>query len=233
MRGTDYNQTLEYMKTAKFPEVYNKAVLYKNLNDKDNLKNQILWALSLLGIQTSYSEPDFSSGKQEYGIYRYKWYTLNEYMAKYFKSDRKGCVGLIESTMYVDAQELQPYYAIIDALEARGLNVIPVMAYGGTEEQLKVMLAAFTNATDVASFIMDPTKYNTWVDAIVSMPAYGLGGDNFTETTQFFDALGVPVIRALHSDYVSNEEWFLSTSGLPTTSGDKWWHITVLEAQEK
>ncbi|WP_287382422.1 DUF3344 domain-containing protein, partial [Methanobacterium sp.] len=231
MRGSDYNQTVEYMKTANFPELYNKATLYKNLNDKENLKNQILWALSLLGLQTSYTEPSFSSGKQEFGIYRYQWYTLEEYMAQYFKSDRMGCVGVIESTMYVDAQQLQPYYAIIEALEARGLNVIPVMAYGGTEEQLKVMLAAFTNATNATSFIENPTMYLIRIDALVAMPAYGLGGENFTETTSFFSALGVPVIRAIHSDYVTNEAWFLSTSGLPTISGDKWWHITILEAQ--
>ncbi|MBP1946964.1 putative repeat protein (TIGR01451 family), partial [Methanobacterium petrolearium] len=231
MRGSDYNQSVEYMNTSNFPEIYNKATIYKNLNDNDNLKNQILWALSLLGLDTDYEEPSFSSGKQEYGIYRYQWYTLEDYIATYFSSDRQGCVGLIESTMYVDAQELQPYYAIIEALEARGLNVIPVTAYGGTEEQLKIMLQAFTNATNATSFIENPSEYLTRVDAIVAMPAYGLGGDDFTLTTEFFDALGVPVIRALHSDYVSNEEWYLSTSGLPNISGDKWWHITILEAQ--
>jgi cobaltochelatase CobN len=229
--GSDYNDTVNYLKTVNFPDSYNKATLYKNLNDKVNLHNQILWALNLIGFQTNYQEPTFSFGKQEYGIYRYRWYTLEEYMAAYFDSSRQGCVGIIESTKYVNAQELQPYYAIIEALEARGLNVIPVTAYGGSEEQLKVMLEYFTNATDINSFLLDPTKYLSRVDAIVSMPAYGLGGDNFTATTNFFDALGVPVFRAIHSDSLSNAEWYLSTSGLPTNSGDKWWHIAIEEAQ--
>ncbi len=230
-RGSKYTAVLNYLDTVNFPEEYENATLYKNLNDKDNLENQIRWALDLIGVANSYQVPTFSSEKQEYGIYRYRWYNLTEYMATYFDTTRQGTVGLIESTMYVDSQMLQPYYAIIESLEAEGLNVIPVMAYGATTAQLNIMVHAFTSAPDYASFIANPSQYTVYVDSIVEMAAYGLGGDNFTEVINFLSVLNVPVVRAIHSDVITNEEWELESTGLPTDDGSKWWHISILEAQ--
>jgi cobaltochelatase CobN len=142
--NTNYTAAVDYMATVNFPAVYNIATLYKDLNDKNSIENQILWALGLIGIETQFDLPSYSSGKQDYGIYRYRWYTLEEYMATYFDSSRQGTVGLIESTQYVNSQMLQTYYAIIEALEAQGLNVIPVTAYGATTAQLNIMVQAFT-----------------------------------------------------------------------------------------
>ncbi|MCK9150783.1 cobaltochelatase subunit CobN [Methanobacterium alcaliphilum] len=241
-RGTEYSDVLSYINSCGFPSLYNQATLYKDLNDKDNLKNQILWALNLAGAEVTYLNPTYSIGKQDYGIYRHKWYVkwdsttnqyvmdLESYMADYFVSGRP-CVGLIESTMYLESEMLQPYYEIIEALEAKGLNVIPVLAAGGSSTQLKVMLQAFTNATDVVAFVNNTSNYLIRVDAVIEMPAYGLGGDNFTSTTDFFNALNVPIIRAIHSDSITNEQWELSSTGLPTAGGDKWWHISISEAQ--
>jgi Cobalamin biosynthesis protein CobN and related Mg-chelatases len=33
------------------------------------------------------------------------------------------------------------------------------------------------------------------------------------------------------SDVISNEQWELESSGLPTDDGSKWWHVAILEAQ--
>ena len=63
------------------------------------------------------------------------------------------------------------------------------------------------------------------------MPAYGIGGILFDKVTDFFETLNVTVFRAVHSDYVSNEEWELSTTGLPGNRSDKWWHVAIGEAQ--
>jgi cobaltochelatase CobN len=230
-RGGNYTNVTDYLATVNFPTNYNIATLYKVLNDKDSTKNQILWALNLIGVETQFELPAYSSSKQQFGIYRYRWYTLEEYMAVYFKSNRQGTVGLIESTMYVDSQMLQTYYAIIESLEAQGLNVIPVTAYGGTTAQLQVMVQAFTNATSYQNFITNPTAYATYVDSIVEMAAYGLGGESFTNVVNFLSTLNVPVVRAIHSDVINNEQWELESSGLPTDDGSKWWHIAILEAQ--
>lgn len=229
--NTNYTAAVDYMATVNFPAVYNIATLYKDLNDKNSIENQILWALGLIGIETQFDLPSYSSGKQDYGIYRYRWYTLEEYMATYFDSSRQGTVGLIESTQYVNSQMLQTYYAIIEALEAQGLNVIPVTAYGATTAQLNIMVQAFTNATSYESFITNSTAYAIYVDSIVEMAAYGLGGDSFTEVVNFLSVLNVPVVRAIHSNSITNEQWELESTGLPTEDGSKWWHIAILEAQ--
>ncbi|BDH79645.1 MAG TPA: DUF3344 domain-containing protein [Methanothermobacter sp.] len=238
-KGTNFEKVLNYTSssnvTSIFPSEYNMAVVYKDINNKNAFVNQIVWALNLIGVpDTGYWKPPTwaVSGEKPYGIYRHGWYeNLAEYANKYFKANATGCIGLLESKLYVDSQKLQPYYALIDALEARGFNVIPVVAYGATPEQLKVMVESFTDAPDVESFFENLSKYKVYVDAIISMPAYGLGGDYFSGTTRFFELINVPVFKALHSDYLFAEQWELSTLGLRQLTGDRWWHIAVPEAQ--
>ncbi|MGC9516170.1 MAG: cobaltochelatase subunit CobN [Methanomicrobiales archaeon] len=229
-RGGNFNNIQDFVTNSSFPSNYNTATLYKSVEDKSNALNEILWALNISGFSTSYEDPQ-SGGDLDYGIYRYKWYnSLEEYMADYFQDDRP-TIGVIESTAYLKSGNLEVYYNIIDELEARGLNVIPVLAAGGSSDQLMVMVENFTNAPDVESFLSDPGQYQCYVDVLVQMQAYGLGGDSFTKTTEFFTYLNAPVIRAIHSDYLTNQDWELSSEGLSTVSGDRWWHIAILEAQ--
>lgn len=229
--GQNYTNVSNYMGTVNFPNLYNIATLYKDLNNKDSIEDQILWALNIIGVETQFELPSPSPENQDYGIYRYRWYTLEEYKATYFKSWRQGTVGLIEYSTYIESEMLQTYYAIIESLEAQGLNVIPVTADGADPDQLEIMVQAFTNASDYQSFIANPTAYAIYVDSIVEMAAYGLGGDAFTEVINFLSELNVPVVRAIHSDYMTNEQWELESTGLPTDDGSKWWHVAILEAQ--
>ena len=232
-RGSNYTAVYDYLTKGKGNKVdsrYNQAILYKNCNDKENQMNQILWALSICGFDCQYANPVFYESYQ-YGLFRDRYMTLEEYMSIYFDSSRKYTVGLLESNMYVSSAALEPYYSIIENLESKGANVIPVVAAGGSDDQLKVMVEYFTNAQDYQSFLDNPSNYESYVDAIVSMPAYGIGGTYFDKVTEFFETAEVPVFRAVHSDYVSNEEWELSTTGLPGNRSDKWWHVAIGEAQ--
>lgn len=240
-RGNDYNNISDYLKTAAFPEQFNRAVLYKDLSDSASSKDEILWALSYIGFKTTYQNPPSYLKNPIYGIYRGKWYSyldntgtwhsgLEEYKKNHFKAGHP-CVGVIESTTYVKSNQLQPYNAIIKELESKGINVIPIVAYGATSDQLNVMVESFTNATNFAEFVNDSSKYKINVDAIVDMVAFGLGGDDFKNVTSFFTAINVPVIAAVHSDYETNAQYELGTTGLGVISGDKWWHIAILEAQ--
>ena len=214
-----------------FNPILNQLVLYKDLNDKDNLKNQILYILNCLGVNVSFEKPVFT-GSKTYGIYRDRWYSLDEYVATFFNPNFNRTVGVLESTMYIESQQLHTCYSIIESLESRGYNVIPVFAAGGSADQLKVMVESWTGAgSDISGFLADSSKYDINVDAIVSMVAYGVGGENFTKATDFFEEVGVPVFRAVHSDYVSNERWELGSTGLTTEKSDKWWHITIAETQ--
>ncbi|WP_458454135.1 cobaltochelatase subunit CobN [Methanobrevibacter sp.] len=233
MRGSSYEDIEKYIKGdgAVFNKILNDLVLYKDINDKNSMKNQILYILNHLGLDIAYDEPSFT-GSYLYGIYRERWFSLDEYIATYFDSSRTRTVGILESTMYVSSQQLHPTYAIMELLESKGYNVIPVFAAGGTAEQLRVMVESFTSAgSDISGFLADSSNYEMYVDAIISMVAYGVGGENFTKTIEFFEELGVPVFRAVHSDYVSNEQWELGSTGLTTDKSDKWWHVAIAEAQ--
>ena len=232
-RGLSYSSVLSYLDSEgkDFNSFFNQLVLYKDLNDKDNLKNQILCILNYLGLDVEYENPTFT-GSKTYGIYREKWYSLDEYVETFFDSSRNRTVGILESTMYIESQQLHTCYSIIESLEARGYNVIPVFAAGGSADQLRVMVESWTSAGgDIGGYLANSSNYDTYVDAIISMVAYGVGGENFTKATDFFEEVGVPVFRAVHSDYVSNEMWELSSTGLTTDKSDKWWHITIAETQ--
>lgn len=232
-RGTAFEDIIEFYETdfgSRFNSIFNNIVLYKDINNKDNLKGQILYILNNLGLDVEYSEPT-SDGTRLYGIYRDKWYSLEDYKAEFFDSSKTRIACVLESTMYVNSNALQPCYEIVEQLESKGFNVIPVFAAGATKEQLMVMVETFTTAPTYQEFLADPSKYDVNLDAIVSMVAYGVGGETFANTTDFFEEAGVPVFRAVHSDYVSNAQWELSSTGLTTTMSDKWWHVSIAEAQ--
>lgn len=232
-RGSVFSTVNTYLTTGEGNKVdpnFNKAILYKNCNNKENQLNEILFALNITGYKTKYKDPSFSDS-YEYGLYREKYMSLEKYKSKYFKSDRPYTIGLLESNMYVHGEELQPYYELIRSLESKGFNVIPVVAAGGSENQLRVMIEYFTNAPDYKSFLLNSSNYTNYIDAIVSMPAYGIGAYLFDNTTRYFEEAGVPVYRAVHSDFVSNGEWELSSTGLPGNRSDKWWHVAIAEAQ--
>ena len=232
-RGISYSTISNYISTngKSFNEFLNNLILYKDLNDKDNLKNQILYILNYLGFDVKFEKPTFT-GSKTYGIYRDRWYSLDEYINTFFDKSRNRTVGVLESTMYIESQQLHTCYSIIESLEARGYNVIPVFAAGGSAGQLAVMVESWTSAgSDIAGFLSNSSAYDVYVDAIVSMVAYGVGGENFTKATDFFEQAGAPVFRAVHSDYVSNEQWELGSTGLTTERSDKWWHITIAETQ--
>ena len=244
-RGLSYEDVYSYVKNfTQMPELYNKATLYKDMYSADGHKNMILWLLNSIDSKRyskSYNNPPSSLNAPTYGIYREKWYSYidsngnwqsgyDEYMKDYINSSRP-IVGLIESKMYVDAQQLQPYYAIISKLESLGLNVIPIVAYGGTDQQLDVMLKTFTNAKSIDELKNKKNQTKVYVDSVINMVAYGLGGSSFDYVSDLFEYINVPILKAVHSDYQTNEEYELSSTGLSTLSGDKWWHITISEAQ--
>ncbi len=240
--GTSYKTVVNYVnKSSKFPSEYNRAVLYKDLYTTKYCLNQLLWSLSYLGFNTTFTNPPNDIKDPVYGVYRNGWFSyidnkgqwhsgLDNYKKYYFHSGRP-TVGLLESTKYVNSNQLMPYNAIIRDLESRNINVIPIVAYGGSSDQLEVMLRTFTNATQFNSFIKNQSQYKINVDGVVDMTAYGLGGNDFSKLTQFFKAVNVPVIAAVHSDYESNAQYELGSSGLRNIAGDKWWHIAILEAQ--
>lgn len=232
-RGSNFETVAEYVSAngGAFPDFYNNLVLYKDINDKSNLKNELLRILNFLGCPCEYENPNFT-GVQGSGIFRDRWYSLDEYIDTFFISSNTRTIGILESNMYIESQQLDIVNSITAHLESMGYNVIPIYCPAGSAEQLRIMVKYWTDAdNDVSGFLENPQNYEINVDAIISMVAYGVGGENFTNATSFFEDANVPVFRAVHSEYVTNEQWELSPIGLTTTKSDKWWHITISESQ--
>lgn len=232
-RGSNFDEVSDYIENhgSSFGEVFNNLVMYKDINDKSNLKNELLYILNLLGKDCQYNAPDFT-GVQASGIFRDRWYSLDEYIETFFNESNNRTIGILESTMYIQSQQLDLVDAITESLESKGYNVIPIYCPAGNAEQLNIMVKYWTSAgSNVSGFLESPDKFDIYVDAIVSMAAYGVGGENFTNATHFFEDADVPVFRAVHSEYMTNEQWELSPVGLSTTKSDKWWHVTIAESQ--
>ena len=232
-RGSNFDEVSDYIENhgSSFGEVFNNLVMYKDINDKSNLKNELLYILNLLGKDCQYNAPDFT-GVQASGIFRDRWYSLDEYIETFFNESNNRTIGILESTMYIQSQQLDLVDAITESLESKGYNVIPIYCPAGNAEQLNIMVKYWTSAgSNVSGFLESPDKFDIYVDAIVSMVAYGVGGENFTNATHFFEDADVPVFRAVHSEYMTNEQWELSPVGLSTTKSDKWWHVTIAESQ--
>ena len=108
--------------------------MYKDINDKSNLKNELLYILNLLGKDCQYDAPDFT-GVQASGIFRDRWYSLDEYIETFFNQSNNRTIGILESTMYIQSQQLDLVDAITDSLESKGYNVIPIYCPAGNAEQ--------------------------------------------------------------------------------------------------
>ena len=232
-RGGNFESIADYINgyAGSFPDLFNDLVLYKDINDKSNLKNEILCTLNFLGHSCEYEQPNFT-GVQGSGIFRDRWYSLDEYIETFFNSSNNRTVGILESTMYIQSQQLDLINSITEHLESMGYNVIPIYCPAGSAEQLNIMIKYWTSAgNNISGFLESPEKFEINVDAIISMVAYGIGGENFTNATHFFEDANVPVFRAVHSEYITNEQWELSPVGLTTTKSDKWWHVTIAESQ--
>ena len=232
-RGNAFESIQDYIdnNASSFNSIFNNLVLYKDINDKSNLKNELLYILNVLGQGCSYESPNFT-GVQASGIFRDRWYSLDEYVETFFNKSNNCTVGILESTMYIQSQQLDLINEITADLESKGYNVIPIYCPAGNAEQLNIMVKYWTSAgSNVTGFLENPEKYDINVDAIISMVAYGVGGENFTNATHFFEDANVPVFRAVHSEYITNEQWELSPVGLSTTKSDKWWHVTIAESQ--
>ncbi|ADC47897.1 magnesium chelatase H subunit BchH [Methanobrevibacter ruminantium M1] len=232
-RGNNFESIQEYIDNegSSFNSIFNNLVLYKDINDKANLKNELLYILYLLGHGCSYESANFT-GVQASGIFRDRWYSFDEYVLTFFNESRNRTIGILESTMYIQSQQLDLVNEITERLESKGYNVIPIYCPAGNAEQLNIMVKYWTSAcSNISGFLENPQDFDIYVDGIISMVAYGVGGENFTNATKFFEDANVPIFRAVHSEYITNEQWELSPVGLSTTKSDKWWHVTIAESQ--
>ena len=118
--------------------------------------------------------------------------------------DARGRVGLLLMRSYVLAGDTAHYDGVIEALEARGLDVVPAFAAG------------LDARPAVESFFLDGDRAR--VDAVVSLTGFSLvGGPAYNDSgaaVELLARLDVPYLSAHPMEFESLEEWQASRSGL-------------------
>ena len=153
------------------------------------LKNQILYTLNYLGydfhiIHQILQELKIMEFIVTDGIH------LEEYIQDFLTQSKTRTIGILESTMYIDSQQLHPRYSIIESLESKGYNVIPVFAAGGSAEQLKVMVESWTSAgDDIAGFLENPQIMILMLMQLCQWLLMVLVVKTFTKATDFLKKL--------------------------------------------
>ncbi|MTI07084.1 magnesium chelatase subunit H [Roseibium denhamense] len=117
----------------------------------------------------------------------------------------KGTVGLLFLRTYLLSGDTGHYDAVIEALEARGYNVVPVFCAG-----LDMRAAIEAYMTDASG--------KTTVDALCSLTGFSLvGGPAYSDASAAAEALeklDVPYLSACVTEFQSLEGWQASTQGL-------------------
>jgi magnesium chelatase subunit H len=118
--------------------------------------------------------------------------------------ETKGVVGLLVLRSYVLADDAGHYDGVIEALEARGLAVVPAFASG------------LDARPAIDRFFMQDGQ--TTVDAVVSLSGFSLvGGPAYNDAKAAEEALaqlGVPYISAEPLEFQTLEAWGASSAGL-------------------
>jgi magnesium chelatase subunit H len=116
----------------------------------------------------------------------------------------KGTVGLLLMRSYILADNTAHYDAVIAALEARGLSVVPAFANG---LDARPAVEAFFHA-----------QGRTRIDALLSLTGFSLvGGPAYNDSTaaaQMLAGLDVPYVAAQALEFQTLEQWEDSERGL-------------------
>jgi magnesium chelatase subunit H len=120
------------------------------------------------------------------------------------QKNAKGTVGVLVMRSYVLSNDAGHYDAVINKLEAHGLNVVPAFASG------------LDGRPTIEKFFMKDGKVT--VDAVVSLTGFSLvGGPAFNDAKAAEDILAtldVPYLAAQPLEFQSIEQWKGSANGL-------------------
>ncbi|MEM8701703.1 MAG: magnesium chelatase subunit H [Pseudomonadota bacterium] len=117
----------------------------------------------------------------------------------------KGTIGLLLLRTYILSGDTAHYDAVVEALEKRGFNVVPVFSAG-----LDMRAAIKTYMKDA--------RGNSTVDALCSLTGFSLvGGPAYSDAAaaaETLEDLDVPYLSACVTEFQSLEGWQSSTQGL-------------------
>ena len=130
------------------------------------------------------------------------------------EKDYEHYVGLLNYRTRWQAKDLEVETALKAALNRRGIGVIPLFSNGTPDPDV----GALSMEAAIRKFYIKDGK--PLIDLLVNFIFFGIseGTDNtmFARTAQFYEELGLPVIRPVLSSYLTNEQWEKSTTPFST-----------------
>lgn len=203
--------------TRGSPLVIRKAIEYFRLGGIENLRNLVRFLAAQAGLSIDYEEPRHvpwhAVWHPRYGVFE----RLADYLKVYPGSTRP-LVGILfyrTSWLYGDTEAVE---ALVEALEAEGLGVIPVFTTGygnvftgepSAEDTIREFFLA--NGKPVVDLVIDLLSF-----FLLQHSRHGLHRDRFTRVSgvELLKQLGVPVLKAVRDFYQSVEEWLRNHHGL-------------------
>ena len=198
------------------PEAVEMAVLFYKLGGRENLKSVTLLMLKLCGLKVNVPKP---KEVPWHGIYHPRFGTftsIKEYFKAYDYRHRK-LVGVLfyrsewlyGNTVLVDL--------LVNALESRGLGVIPVFTYsfkdlniGSPSADDSIREFFFENGKPLIDVLLNLTSFFLLDRKEKTRPA----GFKAANGIELLKRLNVPIIQAVKSYYRSREEWLENSLGI-------------------
>jgi len=203
--------------TRGSPHVVRKAIEYFRLGGVENLRNLVRFLSAQTGFSIGYEEPRripwHAIWHPRYGVFE----KLADYLKAYPGSTRP-LVGILfyrTSWLYGDTEAVE---ALVEALEAEGLGVIPVFAtgYGNVftgEPSIEDTIRRFflVNRKPVVDLVIDLLSF-----FLLRSSRQSIRRDCFARVdgVELLKQLGVPVLKAVRDSYQSIKEWLENRHGL-------------------
>lgn len=202
------------------PNVIVKAITYFKMGGEENLLYLLKYLLYVAGI--SREEPPPPKKIPWHGVWHPKlgvYEDVEEYLRNYYMAD-KPLVGILYYRSLWLYGNHKPLEALIDALEAEGLGVIPVFTSGYGDKVTGEPSAEDT----IRQFFLGPQGPR--IDALIDMLmffllrhgslVYSSISERFrvVEGVELLKRLGVPVFKPIHDHYQSEKEWLENPQGV-------------------
>lgn len=194
--------------TAQDVRAYYLMLQYWLAGSADNIANMIRYFVSRYASGTERTATIPAPVEYpETGLYhpRIQGRVSTQLKALPEQKDAKGRVGILIMRSYVLAENTAHYDAVITALEAAGLNVVPAFA------------SALDNRPAVEQYFLDANGVSR-IDALVSLTGFSLvGGPAYSDAPAaraMLAQLDVPYIVAQSLEFQSIREWTNDPRGL-------------------
>ncbi len=196
-------------------DVVDKVNTYFSLGGLENMKNMILYLLATC----CGSKYEFSQGQiiAFNGIIHWKtdqvFENLSEYM-DWYRGDYTSYVGILTHRSRWINDNLHLENSLIKELEGRGIGVITAFSYSIGESSLGVL--DFEDIIENYFSLEAKLKIDLLVNMQMLQPLKGAKGETnvFDQAIENYKLLDIPILKALVSYHLTEEEWRKSELGL-------------------